>query len=200
QRSEMRRSLSLLQSEGIRQVNVLRSPEEVASVTTVEREPLRPNLRHERGPFDLIGDVHGCGDELEELLTILGYVPEGEGIWRHPEGRRVVFLGDLVDRGPRVPDVLRIVMGMVEAGTAFCVPGNHDDKLKRALQGKKAQLRHGLEQSMAQLAEETPEFRAGVASFLDGLVSHYVFDGGRLVAAHAGMREEMQGRSGGVVR
>ena len=200
QRSEMRRSLSRLQSEGIRQVNVLRSPEEVASVTTVEREPLRPNLRHERGPFDLIGDVHGCGDELEELLTILGYVPEGEGIWRHPEGRRVVFLGDLVDRGPRVPDVLRIVMGMVEAGTAFCVPGNHDDKLKRALQGKKAQLRHGLEQSMAQLAEETPEFRAGVASFLDGLVSHYVFDGGRLVAAHAGMREEMQGRSGGVVR
>jgi protein phosphatase len=89
---------------------------------------------------------------------------------------------------------------MVEAGTALCVPGNHDDKLKRALQGKKVQIRHGLEQSLEQLDAETPEFRAKVLSFLDGLVSHYVLDGGRLVAAHAGMREEMQGRASGRVR
>ena len=198
QRREMKRSLSKLQTEGIREVHILRSPEEVASAV-IERRRLWPDRRHERGPFDLIGDIHGCCDELEELLTLLGYQPVGEA-WRHPEGRRAIFLGDLVDRGPRVPDVLRIVMGMVEAGTALCVPGNHDEKLKRALQGKKVQIRHGLEQSMEQLERETPEFRARVARFLDGLISHYVLDGGRLVAAHAGMREEMQGRASGNVR
>jgi protein phosphatase len=198
QRTDMKRSLSKLQTEGIREVHILRSPEEVASAV-VERHPLWPDRRHEHAPFDLIGDIHGCGDELEELLALLGY-REVENIWRHPEGRRAIFLGDLVDRGPRVPDVLRIAMAMVEAGTAFCVPGNHDDKLKRVLQGKKAQIRHGLEQSMEQLERETPEFRSQVAKFLDGLISHYVLDGGRLVAAHAGMREEMQGRASGSVR
>jgi protein phosphatase len=198
QRMDMKRSLGRLHAEGIRHFHVLRSPEEVASVA-VERRPLWTDRRHERGPFDLIGDIHGCGDELEELLTLLGYTRVG-GVFRHPEGRRAIFLGDLVDRGPRVPDVLRIVMGMVEAGSALCVPGNHDDKLKRALQGKKVQVRHGLEQSLEQLERETPEFRTQVASFLDRLVSHYVLDGGRLVAAHAGMREEMQGRAAGAVR
>ncbi len=164
QRAEMKQSFSRLRGEGIRQVHILRSPGEVASVV-VERHSLRPDRRHEHGPFDLIGDVHGCGDELEELLGLLGYVrfpprpgggecvwergPGGEGssegsAFRHPAGHKAVFLGDLVDRGPRVPDVLRIVMAMVEAGTAFCVPGNHDEKLTRALQGKKVQVRHGL--------------------------------------------------------
>jgi protein phosphatase len=198
QRRDMKRSLGKLQAEGIKQVHILRSPEEVASAA-VERRPLWPDRRHDHGPFDLIGDIHGCGDELEELLTLLGYRPV-EGVWRHPEGRRAIFLGDLVDRGPRVPDVLRIVMGMVEAGTALCVPGNHDEKLKRALQGQRVQVRHGLEQSLEQLERETPEFRERAARFLDGLVSHYVLDGGRLVAAHAGMREEMQGRAAGAVR
>ena len=198
QRTDMKRSLRKLEMEGIKEVHILRSPEEVASVV-VERRPLWPDRRKEHGPFDLIGDIHGCCDELEELLTLLGYAPV-EGVWRHPGDRRAIFLGDLVDRGPRVPDVLRIVMGMVEAGTALCVPGNHDDKLKRVLQGKKAQIRHGLEQSLEQLERETPEFRSQVAKFLDGLISHFVLDGGRLVAAHAGMREEMQGRASGHVR
>ena len=197
QRSELRRSLPRLQEEGFRYVYVLLSPEEVAAVS-IERQPLRPNRKHDRGPFDLIGDIHGCGDELEELLTTLGY-SAGGGVWRHPEGRKAVFLGDLVDRGPRVPYVLRIAMGMVAAETALCVPGNHDFKLKRFLQGKRMTVKHGLEQSLEQLEDETPEFRNRVRDFLDGLVSHYVLDDGRLVAAHAGMKEEMQGRSSGRV-
>jgi protein phosphatase len=195
---DMKRSLSRLQSEGIRQVHILRTPEEVASVV-IERHPFWTNRKHERGPFDIIGDVHGCGDELEELLTLLGYAPVA-GVWRHPDGRKAVFLGDLVDRGPRVPDVLRLVMGMAEAGTALCVPGNHDEKLKRALQGKRVQIRHGLEQSLEQMEREPPEFHEKVAKFLDRLVSHYVLDSGRLVVAHGGMREEMQGRDTGRVR
>ncbi|HVG00173.1 MAG TPA: polynucleotide kinase-phosphatase, partial [Chloroflexia bacterium] len=106
----------------------------------------------------------------------------------------------LVDRGPDTPGVLRLVLGMVEGGAALCVPGNHDVKLMRALRGKQVQVAHGLAQSLAQLAEEPEEFRQKVADFIDKLVGHYVLDDGRLVVAHAGLREEMQGRASGAVR
>jgi protein phosphatase len=199
QKSQLRRSLRDLQKEGFRQVWILRSPGEVEAAT-VERRPLWPDRRFDPGPFDLIGDVHGCADELEELLGTLGYAPDEAGVRRHPEGRKVVFLGDLVDRGPRVPDVLRIAMGMVKAGSALCVPGNHDEKLLRWLRGKTVRMAHGLERTVEQLESEPPEFLFDVNAFLDGLVSHYVLDGGRLVAAHAGMKQEMQGRASGQVR
>ncbi len=199
QKNQLRRSLRNLQKEGFRHVWALRSPEEVEAVT-IERRPLWPDRRSDRGPFDLIGDVHGCADELEELLGRLGYAPDEAGVWRHPEGRKAVFLGDLVDRGPRVPDVLRIAMEMVKAGSALCVPGNHDEKLLRWLRGKKVRIAHGLERTIEQLEGQAPEFLFDVTAFLDGLMSHYVLDGGRLVAAHAGLKEEMQGRASGQVR
>jgi len=202
QSGELRRSLPGLEKEGLRHLWVLRSPEELETVT-LERRPLRPDRRSDRGPFDLIGDVHGCGDELEELLTNLGYAPDEAGfssVWRHPEGRKIVFLGDLVDRGPRVVDVLRIARGMVAAGSALCVPGNHDVKLLKWLRGRNVRVAHGLQQSIDELEAEPPGFRSDVAAFLDGLVSHYVLDGGRLVAVHAGLRAEMQGRASGRVR
>jgi protein phosphatase len=199
QQRQLHRSLSGLEREGFRAVHVLRSPEEVDAASIV-RHRLRPDRKLDHGPFDLIGDVHGCGDELEELLGKLGYRPDPAGVWSHPEGRKVVFLGDLVDRGPRVADVLRIAMGMVEARTALCVPGNHDAKLVRWLQGRRVRMAHGLERSVEQLEGKTARFRQSVESFLDGLPSHLVLDGGRLVAAHGGMKEEMQGRAGGRVR
>ena len=117
-----------------------------------------------------------------------------------PPGRKAVFLGDLVDRGPYIPAVLRLVMGMVEAGTALCVPGNHDVKLVRKLKGKDVQITHGLAESLAQLEAEPPEFKQRVITFLDSLVSHYLLDDGKLVVAHAGMKQEMQGRGSGKVR
>ena len=174
---------------------------------TVEREPLHVNKKLLHGPFDIVGDVHGCLDELTELLTTLGYriepdsCPEERGyVVTPPEGRTLIFLGDLVDRGPKSPDVLRLAMGMVAAGTARCVPGNHDVKLARKLKGGKVQLSHGLAESLAQLDPETSTFREQVAAFIDGLVSHYVLDDGKLVVAHAGMKEVMQGRASGGVR
>jgi protein phosphatase len=199
QRSQLRRSIPGLQKEGFRHLWVLRSTEEVEAVT-LERRPLWPDRRSDRGPFDLIGDIHGCGDELEELLASLGYAPDDADVWRHPAGRKAVFLGDLVDRGPRVVDVLRIVMGMVAADTALCVPGNHDVKLLKWLRGRNVRVAHGLQQSIDELEAETPDFRSDVAAFLDGLVSHYVLDGGQLLAAHAGLKEEMQGRASSRVR
>src|SRR5205085_7345676 len=120
--------------------------------------------------------------------------------WVHPEGRKAVFVGDLVDRGPQIPAVCRLVMQMVRQGNAYCVPGNHDMKLMRALRGRDVQIRHGLAESLAQLENEPPEFKTELADFVDSLVSHYVFDEGRLVVAHAGMKESMQGRGSGRVR
>jgi protein phosphatase len=207
QSRQLRNALRLLQREGFRHVHILRSPEEVDAAEIV-REPLWNNLKHEHGPFDIVGDVHGCYDELLELLTQLGYavVPQSNGhepptaYVKPPEGRKLVFLGDLVDRGPRIPDVLRLVMAMVEAGSALCVPGNHDIKLMRKLRGKDVQITHGLADSLQQLEKESPEFRAKVADFIDDLVSHYVLDDGKLVVAHAGMKEQMQGRGSGKVR
>jgi len=207
QSQQLRRSLRNLQREGFRRVHILHSPEEVDAAEIV-RELLWNNLKHEHGPFDIIGDLHGCFDELVELLTQLGYSVEKQSnvpgslaySVKPPEGRKVVFLGDLVDRGPKIPEVLRLVMSMVQAGTALCVPGNHDIKLMRKLRGKDVQITHGLADSLQQLDKESPEFRVQVSDFLDELVSHYVLDDGKLVVAHAGMKEEMQGRGSGKVR
>lgn len=197
--SQLKRSLKKLKIEGFRHIIELHSPEEVDAVSEIIRDPLYNNKKDEKSPLDIIGDIHGCYDELVKLLAELGYKENGE-IWAHPDGRKVVFAGDLVDRGPKTPEVLKLVMNMVEAGTAYCVPGNHDVKLLRWLNGKNVQVKHGLEQSIEQLAKETDGFRDKTKKFLDGLVSHYVFDNGKLVVAHAGLKETMQGRGSGAVR
>lgn len=200
QRSQFRRSLKNLRREGFHKVFVLNGVDEIESATIV-REPLWNDRRSDHGPFDIIGDVHGCHDELVALLGELGYEidPGGTGA-RHPAGRRALFVGDLVDRGPATPAVLRLAMGMVEAGDALCVPGNHEAKLLRALQGRNVTKSHGLAESLAQLAEEPPGFSRQVADFIDGLVSHLVLDDGKLVVAHAGLRQDMHGGASGVVR
>jgi polynucleotide kinase-phosphatase len=227
QRIAMRRDIRGLQREGFRNIYTIES-EGQASAATLVREPLWNNLRHEHGPFDIIGDVHGCHGELVELLGKLGYELRGtdegagavvdggvagpphpgpprggEGAWSHPDGRRLIFLGDLVDRGPASPPVVRLVMECVKAGTALCVPGNHDMKFVRAIWGKNVQLTHGLAESLEQFRaceQASPGFAARAADFFDDLVSHYVLDGGKLVVAHAGLKESMQGRGSGAVR
>jgi protein phosphatase len=200
QQSQLRRSLRGLRREGFHRVFVLSGTEEIEAAN-FEREPLWNDRREDSGPFDIIGDVHGCHTELVELLTLLGYeVPPETPTARHPDGRRVLFLGDLVDRGPATPEVLRLAMGMVADGTALCLPGNHEVKLLRALNGKMVTTTHGLAMSLEQLASEPPEFSETVAKFIDGLVGLLVLDHGRLVVAHAGLPEKMQGRASGVVR
>jgi protein phosphatase len=199
QTRELRRSLRSLRKEGFRQVHVLGSTEEVEAAT-IARTPLWNNRKTEHGPFDIVGDIHGCCDELEQLLTELGYERDGDGAYAHPEGRRAIFVGDLVDRGPRIVDSVRLVRAMVDAGTALCVPGNHDMKLVRKLRGRDVQITHGLDRTLAELEALTEEEQNEIRDFLDGLVSHYVFDDGNLVVAHAGMKEEMAGRGSGKVR
>jgi protein phosphatase len=198
QRSQLRRSLKGLQREGFRRVWVLRDPSEVETAE-VTRAPLWTDRRVEHGPFDIIGDVHGCYSELVALLGDLGYSVADDGV-TPPAGRRAVFVGDYVDRGPDSPRVLRLVMGMAAAGTAICLPGNHDVKLVRKLKGRNVQITHGLAETLAQLSEQPPAFHEEAREFLEGLVSHVVLDDGKLVVAHAGMKESYQGRASGRVR
>ena len=205
QAQQLRRSMRGLRREGFRYIYVLDSPEDVEAAS-IERAPSWTNRQHETGPFDIIGDVHGCFDELVALLESLGYrikPPNAECdgyAVAHPEGRKAVFVGDLVDRGPGVANVLKLVMSMVANGTGLCVAGNHESKLVRKLKGRNAQVSHGLAESLAQLQLEPPEFQQQATQFMDGLISHYVLDGGNLVVAHAGMKEEYQGRASGRVR
>ncbi len=74
---------------------------------------------------DLIGDIHGHADKLEEILAIMGYVKEG-GVYQHPAKRKLVFLGDYIDRGPKIRETLQIVKSMCDAGHALAIMGNHE--------------------------------------------------------------------------
>ncbi len=172
-----------------------------------DEELARCDRRDERGAFDIIGDVHGCAGELEALLTKLGY----DVAWRGtradahvrvtpPAGRRAVFVGDLVDRGPRAPDVLRIVMSMVETGVGLAVPGNHDVKFQRWLDGKDVTPTHGLDRTIAQFSSQPKAFGGAVRSFLRTLPIYLWLDAGAIAVAHAGIKEEMLGRVSGDVR
>lgn len=208
QTQDLKRSLRDLKYEGFRHIHVLKSVEEANAISGIQREKLYNDKKTETGPFDIIGDIHGCFDELVELLQKLGYQIKEINYDEEkfgfevlpPSNRKVIFLGDLVDRGPASPAVLKLVMSMVHAQIAYCVPGNHDMKLHKFLTGKQVQLKHGLEETVKQLENEPESFKKKVEQFLYGLVSHYVFDQGNLVVAHAGLKEEMQGRGSGAVR
>lgn len=202
----LQRSLPQISKESFLDVHVLRSDDEIVGAR-IERMPTRTDKRKEHGPFDIIGDVHGCVDELIHLMGKLGYAIKitGSGVARRvvsltPKGRRAIFVGDLVDRGPASPDVLRIVMHMVAQGQALAVPGNHDVKLLRWLNGRTVKQGHGIVQTISQLEAEPDEFRDEVRNFIDGLVSHLWLEDGKLAVAHAGIKEEMMGRVSGAVR
>lgn len=207
QHSELKRSLSKLKKEGFRFAYTLKNEKEVGAVEII-RTKLWNDLREETGPFDIIGDIHGCFAELKELLQTLGYkvTKHKDRNKNHgytvipPTGRKALFVGDLTDRGPASNEVLRLVMSMVKNGSAHCVVGNHDDKLMRKLNGKNVQVKHGLGETLEQLATEPPAFINEVKTFLRSLISHYLLDGGKLVLAHAGLKEAMHGRASKAVR
>lgn len=182
---------------------------------------LRRTRRSEPGPFDIIGDVHGCFAELLELLQRLGYVSDGTkraaaangdvpvdaaelpAAYRvlpvsHPQGRVAVFLGDIADRGPDSMSTIVLVSEMVAAGTALYVPGNHCRKLYRYFNGRRVAMKYGIEETVAQLAA----LPAGVGRrvkrkfcrLYEQATPYMILDEGRLVVAHAGIRADMIGR------
>ena len=202
QAQRLRRSLGSLEHQGFQAVHVL--TQETIDSVRIERRPLITNMRDDHGPFDIIGDVHGCMEELGELLDLLGYRRTAAGTRLHSQGRRAIFLGDLVDRGPDSVGVLKTAITMCAAGSALCVPGNHDVKLLKKLLGGDVRIAHGLALTLAQIDAlsdtERSVFIDETVFFLEGLISHYVLDDGKLVVAHAGLKREYQGRSSKRVR
>ena len=169
-------------------------------------KPIATDQRALTGPFDIIGDVHGCHMELQQLLTQLGYdLPKHiddstvDQI-RAPSGRRAVFVGDFVDRGANSMTVLKIVIAMVEGGHALAVLGNHDDKFWRWLKGNKVSTTHGLDGTIADFAREPASMRDKLMAFFESLPVYLWLDGGKLAVAHAGILDDMLGQSGGRVR
>lgn len=195
-----------IRKEGFRYFYTFKSSEEI-NQATVERIPLKVDRTEEEGPFDIIGDIHGCFQELCMLLEKLGYHVKQQGTGEetsfhvyHPEGRKLIFLGDLVDRGPDSLHVLQLVMDMVDSGNARCVMGNHDERLLRKLKGRNVQIKYGLERTLEQMKDRSPDWMEKVKNFLEQLPHHYVLNGGRLVVAHAGLIEQYHGRHSGAVR
>ena len=201
---QMHQARRQIRRERFGRVHIL-TPEEAENVE-ITRSRMKTDRRDDQGPFDIIGDVHGCHDELMELLFKLGYHLRRsnrllqEGFMTHPEGRRAIFLGDLCDRGPASDRVLDTAMKMVEAGSALCIVGNHDEKLARHLRGNKVQVSHGLERTISQLEQRSAGFRKLVETFLSGLPEHYLLDDGKLAVAHAGILEAYQGRASRRIR
>ncbi|MDW9481370.1 polynucleotide kinase-phosphatase [Sinorhizobium meliloti] len=184
-------------SFGIRSAIWLSSEEEIAQATLVRRRSFN-DLRHVDGPFDVIGDIHGMTDELEALLAKLGWSAawSGEGEERavtlsHPEGRKLVFVGDATDRGPRSLDALRIMRSAVESGVGYAVASNHDARISRWLRGQTVSEGGGIDTTQAEFEGLSETFRVSMGEFIDALPAHYVFDGGKLAVAHAGIEEGM---------
>lgn len=150
-----------------------------------------------RPPYDIIGDVHGCIDELRDLLTLLGYELDGEGVC-HPEGRTLVFLGDLNDRGPGSMGVWKLALASMRQGTARYVPGNHDSKFARYLMGRDVQLTHGLAVTVREFLDlperERRKLGHEIATTLAETPPYRILDDCRLIVAHAGIEEWMIGQ------
>jgi protein phosphatase len=204
QADRLRADLPALRAEGFSGLHILRTAREAATAR-VRETPLACDRSNDPGPFDIIGDVHGCAGELRTLLARLGYRrPTARVAFRHAGGRRAVLLGDLVDRGPRIVEAARIAMRMVEAGSALCVIGNHDADLLHCLREGTDPESLGTDRSIRQIgALPTATRRRFVqrfGEFVASLPDHLVLDGGRLVVAHAGLRQDLIGRQSDEVR
>lgn len=201
----MQKLCATLKHEKWAGLTVLNSFDETNNIS-IERYKLDIDKSDDHGPFDIIGDVHGCYDELRALLIKLGYHVNEDLIYSNESAvtthlnRKVVFVGDLVDRGPNSVAVLALIMNMVKHGLALCIAGNHDIKLSSYLKGKKVQISHGLETTVKEFEQVTPEFKQSVITFIDNIPIYYVFDNQQLVVAHAGMLDFYQGRMSPKIR
>ncbi|MFG6496373.1 bis(5'-nucleosyl)-tetraphosphatase PrpE [Fictibacillus sp. UD] len=148
--------------------------------------------------YDIIGDIHGCFKEYCELLTVLGYEWHN-GLPVHKENRKLVFLGDLMDRGPESIKVMEHVYDLVQNELALYTPGNHCNKLYRYFLGRNVQIKHGLETTVAELEalsqDERTKVRNHFCSLYENAPLYLHLDDGKLVVAHAGIREDYVGQS-----
>lgn len=148
--------------------------------------------------YDIIGDIHGCYNEFVELTKKLGYSWENN-IPVHPENRKLVFVGDLTDRGPNSLAVIKVVYEIVmKHKKAHYSPGNHCNKLYRYFLGRNVKIQHGLETTVAELEsvtdKERSHYQTSFIKLYEGSPLYNVLDNGKLVVSHAGIREDMIGK------
>jgi protein phosphatase len=194
--------IALLHKHGVHSVHVINQLDKLQEIV-INKNKLPIDKKEHEGPFDIIGDIHGCFDELKALTLKLGYqIEEVDGNFKvtHPHQRKLVFVGDLVDRGPKIAEVLHFVIDAKAQGMAYCVIGNHEERLLRKLNNKEVALTHGLQESVDQLALSSDRFREQVKAFLTELPSHYVFDHGKLAIAHAGLKQKYLDRTSKRIR
>ncbi|WP_257349126.1 bis(5'-nucleosyl)-tetraphosphatase PrpE [Pseudalkalibacillus decolorationis] len=154
--------------------------------------------------YDVIGDIHGCYDELINLINELGYSRDQNGILNHQDNRKLVFLGDLTDRGPESLKVVHFVYELLENEVALYTPGNHCDKLYRYFCGRDVQIRHGLETTVDEFKALSSNEQVTVASKFKKMVEeaalYLQLADNQLIIAHAGIREEFIGQRHKAVR
>lgn len=190
---ELRHALSSVRDEGFDEVHVISEHDIIDSSFVININSHEVTLP---GPFDIIGDVHGCCGELEMLLQKLGY-RKRFNYYIHPAGRKAVFLGDITDRGPRSLDSFWLVKHMVDAGSAFYIRGNHCRKLSRYLEGRNIKIANGLEKTVAEInglpEDEREYFREEFCNLYREAPPYLILDRGKLVVSHGGIKEEMIG-------
>ncbi|MBW3114151.1 MULTISPECIES: bis(5'-nucleosyl)-tetraphosphatase PrpE [Bacillaceae] len=147
--------------------------------------------------IDIIGDIHGCYEEFRALTKKLGYVWT-TGLPVHPEGRNLGFVGDLTDRGHHSLQTISTVYKLLQTGSAYYVPGNHCNKLYRYFLGNNVKILHGLETTVAELSAlpqtERDQYRKMFLELYKRSPLYHVLDEGRLIIAHAGIKEELIGK------
>ncbi|MBU5353501.1 polynucleotide kinase-phosphatase [Paenibacillus barcinonensis] len=198
---QFRRTLRSIRDEGFDASYILKHPYPVSFVRTAN--PLMIDMGT---GIDIIGDIHGCYEEMMELIHRLGYVDEqGDGMLRHPEGRKLVSVGDVSSRGPESLKCLLFWQQHCAAGLAYMVDSNHGWKIARYLDGRDVTLSHGDERVEAELLQleqvqgsaAAKQVRESLKHFLLEAPSHLVFtrNGVRqVVVAHAGIRDHFIGK------
>lgn len=154
--------------------------------------------------IDIIGDIHGCLQELKKLTKNIGYNWD-EGIPLHPENRVLGFVGDLTDRGPESLKIVEIVWRLViERRKAFYTPGNHCNKLYRFFLGNKVQITHGLETTVAEFEllnkHDQQTIRNKFIELYEKAPLYLVLDNRKLIIAHAGIKQEYIGQTSAKVK
>ena len=155
--------------------------------------------------MDIIGDIHACYEEFLALLDKLGYQKDEKGLYIHPEGRKILSLGDVMSRGPQSIDCMVFFLRHVEAGLAYMIDSNHGWKIARWLDGRKVQLKHGDENVQEEFIsyekkqgeKEARNLKVKLKTLLLEAPSHYIIteEGkDKLVCAHAGIKDEFIGQ------
>ncbi|WP_346234402.1 metallophosphoesterase [Lysinibacillus telephonicus] len=123
--------------------------------------------------LDFIGDIHACYDEFLELLSKLGYQKNDNGLYTHPNGRKIVSLGDVMSRGPESIKCMMFFLEHVKAGLAYMIDSNHGWKIARWLDGRKVQLRHGDENVEIEFMEYEKKYGKQKTETLKKNSKHY---------------------------